>query len=230
MRHDTLLFDLDGTLADTDALHFEAFQLILAPLGIAMERGDYVARILGRTNEAIMRDLMPGAGAAERARVAEGKEACFRALATRIEPVPGLAALLAWGARNALRTAVVTNAPRANAEQMLAGLGLSARFDVVVIGDELACGKPDPLPYATALGLLGAEPGRAVAFEDSRSGIAAARAGAPGPRGGGRGRPSQRAAGRRSRVVRAVRLRAGVAARLRHARRGARSPAGPCPR
>ncbi|MFM8991789.1 MAG: HAD family hydrolase, partial [Alphaproteobacteria bacterium] len=81
-----------------------------------------------------------------------------------------LAAIEDWG------TAVVTNAPRANAEQMLAGLGLSARFDVVVIGDELARGKPDPLPYATALALLGAEPGRAVAFEDSRSGIAAARA------------------------------------------------------
>ena len=71
---------------------------------------------------------------------------------------------------------MVTNAPRANAEQMLAGLGLASRFDVVVIGDELARGKPDPLPYATALARLGADAARAVAFEDSRSGIAAAHA------------------------------------------------------
>lgn len=176
MRHDTLLFDLEGTLADTDALHFEAFVRTLAPMGIAMARADYVARILGRTNAAIMRDLFPGAGEAERARVAEEKEACFRALAARIEPVAGLGALLDWGARNGLRTAVVTNAPRANAEQMLAGLGLASRFDVVVIGDELARGKPDPLPYATALARLGADAARAVAFEDSRSGIAAANA------------------------------------------------------
>ena len=175
MRHDTLLFDLDGTLADTDALHFEAFARTLAPMGMAIGRADYVAHILGRTNESIMRDLFPGLDAAGRMRVAEEKEACFRSLAARIEPVRGLDGLLAWAAREAIRTAVVTNAPRANAEQMLAGLGLAGRFDALVIGDELARGKPDPLPYATALALLGSEAGRAVAFEDSRSGVAAAR-------------------------------------------------------
>ena len=176
MRHDTLLFDLDGTLADTDALHFEAFVRTLEPLGMKMAREDYVARILGRSNAEIMRDLLPAADEARRAQVAQEKEACFRALASRIEPVRGLDALLAWSERHALRTAVVTNAPRANAELMLAGLGLSGRFATIVIGDELARGKPDPLPYATALARLGADARRAVAFEDSRSGIAAARA------------------------------------------------------
>ena len=46
---------------------------------------------------------------------------------------------------------VVTNAPRPNAELMLAGLGLAGRFPVLVIGDELASGKPHPLPYLTGL-------------------------------------------------------------------------------
>jgi beta-phosphoglucomutase len=71
---------------------------------------------------------------------------------------------------------VVTNAPRANAELMLTGLGLATRFPVLVIGDELAHGKPHPLPYLTGLERLGAAPERALAFEDSLSGIRAAAA------------------------------------------------------
>jgi beta-phosphoglucomutase-like phosphatase (HAD superfamily) len=69
---------------------------------------------------------------------------------------------------------VVTNAPRANAAMMLKGLNLAERFDALVIGDELAHGKPHPLPYLTALEKLGGDATRAIAFEDSLSGIRAA--------------------------------------------------------
>jgi len=88
----------------------------------------------------------------------------------------GLTQLLDWAAAKNVKTAVVTNAPRANAEMMLAALRLETRFPVVVIGDELARGKPDPLPYTTALQRLDAHADRSLAFEDSRSGIAAASA------------------------------------------------------
>jgi len=53
-------------------------------------------------------------------------------------------------------------------------LGLAKRFDALVIGVELARGKPDPLPYATALSILGSTAAQALAFEDSRAGIASA--------------------------------------------------------
>ena len=80
------------------------------------------------------------------ARLAEEKERLFRSLAGRMTPLPGLTELLGWADALSLKTAVVTNAPRANAEMMLGALGLGARFPVLVIGDELARGKPDPLP------------------------------------------------------------------------------------
>ncbi len=51
---------------------------------------------------------------------------------------------------------VVTNAPRPNAELLLSGLGIARRFKAVVIGDELAHGKPHPLPYLEGLRLAGA--------------------------------------------------------------------------
>jgi beta-phosphoglucomutase-like phosphatase (HAD superfamily) len=72
--------------------------------------------------------------------------------------------------------AVVTNAPRDNALLLLSGLGWLDRFPVLVIGDELARGKPDPLPCLTALQWLGADAAQAVAFEDSLSGVRAAAA------------------------------------------------------
>jgi phosphoglycolate phosphatase len=68
----------------------------------------------------------------------------------------------------------VTNAPRLNAEMLLTGLGIGQRFKAVMIGDELAHGKPHPLPYLEGLRAANATPGSSLAFEDSRSGIASA--------------------------------------------------------
>ncbi|MCC7272083.1 MAG: HAD-IA family hydrolase [Alphaproteobacteria bacterium] len=173
---DTLLFDLDGTLTDTDALHIAAYRRILARDGRWLSAADYKARVMGATNAAIMGWMFPGLDEAEHAALADEKERLFRSMVGRLRPLPGLTALLEWAAGLALRTAVVTNAPRDNAELMLGGLGLATRFPVLVIGDELARGKPDPLPYATALERLGSTADRAFAFEDSCSGVRAAAA------------------------------------------------------
>ncbi|MFM7347398.1 MAG: HAD family hydrolase [Tagaea sp.] len=172
---DTLLFDLDGTLTDTDPLHFEAYARLLGPHGKAVDHATYKARIMGNTNEAIMTWLFPEADAAARKALADRKEALFREIAgTSMVRARGLTELLDWAAALKLKTAVVTNAPRANAELMLGALGLATRFDALVIGDELPRGKPDPLPYARALEILGAAPARAMAFEDSASGVRSA--------------------------------------------------------
>ena len=76
----------------------------------------------------------------------------------------------------AIPVVAVTNAPRANAEMILHGLGIAARFRAVIIGDELPHGKPHPLPYLEGMRAVGAAPDRSLAFEDSRAGITAANA------------------------------------------------------
>jgi phosphoglycolate phosphatase len=109
--------------------------------------------------------------------VLRGKEATFRELArTSIHAVPGLFELLDLADAAGLPMAAVTNAPRANADLILDGLGVRHRFKAVVIGEELAHGKPHPLPYLEGLRLLGARAEHSVAFEDSRTGIASATA------------------------------------------------------
>lgn len=169
-----LLFDLDGTLVDTDLLHHAAFCAVLAERGRDLSLGDYKTHVMGQPNVDIMRRYFPGEEA-DHARIAAGKEAMFlEALGDSVAPVAGIEAVLDWAEAEGAGLAVVTNAPRGNAEAMLAACGLAHRFGTLIIGDECARPKPDPLPYQMAMQALGATPSSSVAFEDSRSGLRAA--------------------------------------------------------
>lgn len=168
-----LLFDLDGTLVDSDHLHHAAFSTILAERGRGLTLDEYRAHIMGHPNAAILERYFPG----EAMSILDRKEAMFRdSLAASVEPVPGIHALLDWAERVGAGCAVVTNAPRDNAVAMLAAAALAHRLPTLVVGDECARPKPDPAPYRAGMAALGATPSRSVAFEDSRSGLRAARA------------------------------------------------------
>jgi HAD superfamily hydrolase (TIGR01509 family) len=169
-----LLFDLDGTLCDTDNLHFGAYCTLLKDFGRSITLDHYKAHIMGAPNDAIMREMFPDLDVARHRELADRKEAMFREAIAALEPTRGVTALLDWADARGVGVAVVTNAPRANAEMMLKGLALDRRIGTVVLGDELERAKPDPLPYATALERLDARPDRALAFEDSLPGIRSA--------------------------------------------------------
>ncbi|CCE09027.1 putative Haloacid dehalogenase-like hydrolase; Phosphoglycolate phosphatase [Bradyrhizobium sp. STM 3843] len=170
-----LLFDIDGTLADTDALHVEAFNEVFGPYGHVFDRPRAAKELLGRSNQSIGVQFLPDEPPERRAEVLAQKEAAFRARAAgQVQPLPGLMALLDYADAEAIPVVAVTNAPRANAELILQGLGITDRFKTVIIGDELPHGKPHPLPYLEGLRAAGAGAERAIAFEDSRAGITSA--------------------------------------------------------
>lgn len=171
-----LLFDLDGTLLDTDPLHHAAFASVLAERGRDLDIEEYKARIIGRPNAQIMVEYFPGEDD-RHVEIADLKESRFRdLLGAEAHPVSGIHDLLDWAERESVGTAVVTNAPRLNAEVMLTASGLAERLTERFIGEELPRPKPDPLPYQMAMEALGATPSTSVAFEDSPSGLRAARA------------------------------------------------------
>ncbi len=172
-----LLFDIDGTLADTDPLHIRAFNQMLSTFGQGISADEYFSRVMGFSNAAIMRDFFPDKTVGEHKRLADEKEAAFRDLARyELHPVSGLMDLLDWADAQGIIMAAVTNAPAANADLILNGLGVRHRFRTIVIGDELPRGKPDPMPYLVAGERLGVEMAHCVAFEDSRSGVCSASA------------------------------------------------------
>ncbi len=172
----SLLFDLDGTMLDTDHLHHAAWNTVLGQHGLPpLGEDTYRREVMGLPNAQITPKLMPGAAAAAQDALSQAKEARFLDdLPARLSPLPGLERLLAMAEAAGIGIAIVTNAPRLNAIAMLRGLGWEARFGVLVIGEEMARPKPDPLPYLTAMERLGSAASRAVAFEDSASGLRAA--------------------------------------------------------
>jgi len=170
-----LLFDIDGTLVESDPLHLEAFNRAFAPYGHVFDRERFGRELQGLANEAIGGRFLPEETPERQWEIMMAKEALFRDLASEgVEPVHGLFALLDWADSIGLPVVAVTNAPRPNAEMLLDSIGARHRFRGLVIGDELAHGKPHPLPYLTGLDILGATAKHCVAFEDSRTGITSA--------------------------------------------------------
>jgi HAD superfamily hydrolase (TIGR01509 family) len=172
-----LLFDIDGTLVNTDALHLEAFNRVFGPRGHVFDHRRFTDELQGFSMASIRERFLSDEPVDRQLAIMEEKEAIFRELAKGgVPPSPGLIALLDRADQAGVPYAAVTNAPRLNAEMMLASLRVAHRFRALVIGDELPHGKPHPLPYQEGLRLLEADAAASVAFEDSRSGIQSATA------------------------------------------------------
>jgi HAD superfamily hydrolase (TIGR01509 family) len=166
-----LLFDLDGTIAETDSLHLPTWVDALQPYGVEVDEEFYGDRISGRNTEEIVRELLPDLTDEQGRSIGDAKEASFRERVSELEPMPGLVDFIERGRKRGMWIALVTNAPEENVETILLALKLRDFFDLVVLADEVEAVKPDPAPYRAALEKTGAPAGEALAFEDSVSGI-----------------------------------------------------------
>jgi len=166
-----LLFDLDGTLAETDSLHLPTWVDTLAPYGVQVDEELYRDRISGRNTAEIVRELLPDLADEEGRSIGDAKEASFRERASGLEPLPGLIDFIKRRKERGMRIALVTNAPEENVKAILLALELGDSFDTIVLADEVEAVKPDPAPYRAALKETAVPAEEALAFEDSVSGI-----------------------------------------------------------
>ena len=166
-----LLFDLDGTLAETDSLHLPTWVDALEPYGVEVDEAFYRDEISGRSTAEIVRELLPELTDEQGRSIGDAKEASFRERASELEPLPGLVDFVERGRKRGMRIALVTNAPEENVKMILLALKLRDFFDTVVLADEVEAVKPDPAPYRAALEKTGVPAEEALAFEDSISGI-----------------------------------------------------------
>ncbi|ELS02961.1 haloacid dehalogenase superfamily protein, subfamily IA, variant 3 with third motif having DD or ED [Xenococcus sp. PCC 7305] len=169
-----ILFDLDGTLANTDPIHFKLWHNILKDYDIELDQDFYQKNISGNTNAQVVAKILPTLSAQEGEQMGIDKEAMYRKQAKTLSPTPGLEKIIALTDQIPLRRAVVTNAPRENAEHMLEALQLTETFPIVVVSDDAPPGKPDPAPYKLGLEKVGVASSNAIAFEDSTTGICSA--------------------------------------------------------
>jgi len=178
-----ILFDIDGTLVNSDPIHFTVFQeLLLLEDGFndntPIDENFFRSHIAGRQNALIMQDFFPTWNTQRREAWSISKEAHFRLRASTTMTtlkMPGLDRLRTWIQQHqSLSRAAVTNAPRLNAEAILQGIGYDdGFFQTLVIGDECERAKPDPCPYLTACERLDVRAEDCIVFEDSPSGAMA---------------------------------------------------------
>src|SRR5258708_12388486 len=140
-----LLFDIDGTLADTDALHLEAFNQVFRPRGHSFDHARFTRELQGFSNASIGERFLADESPKRQSAIIGEKEEAFRKLVSgQIQPLPGLMKLLALADRASIPMVAVTNAPRPNAEMLLSGLGIMDRFKAVLIIHELPHRNPHP--------------------------------------------------------------------------------------
>ena len=172
---EAILFDLDGTLADTDSIHFAVWQDILVRYDLDIDRAFYRQRISGRTNSKIIKDIIPQLTLEDAWKLATEKEESFRRIANSLNPTPGLEDLIRLSDRTGIKRAIVTNAPENNVIYLLKALRLNDIFSTVILAKDAPPGKPDPAPYQLGLSRLEVNnPRNAIAFEDSITGIRSA--------------------------------------------------------
>ncbi len=173
---EAVLFDMDGLLVDSERLWFETEAEIVAWLGGTWgpeHQESLVGGSIDRT-VAYMLDLTgPVAPPEEIARrLLDGMADRLRA---NVPMMPGAKELLDEVREAGVPSALVSSTHRDLMEYALDGIGRD-RFTVTVAGDEVTRTKPDPEPYLKAARLLGADPRRCVALEDSPNGTASATA------------------------------------------------------
>ena len=171
-----VLWDMDGTLVDTEPVWVTA-EFELAARHGATWSAEHALDLVGRdlvTSGRYIRDHMGLDMSAEQV-VEALLEHVVQTVAAGVEWRPGARELLAEQRRAGVPAALVTMSYRRLAETVVAALP-EGTFDAVVVGDEVTHGKPHPEPYATAARLLGVDPRRCVAVEDSEPGAESAQA------------------------------------------------------
>ena len=169
-----LIFDCDGTLADTMPAHHRAWLATLEPLGLSFPEARFYA-LAGVPTPRIAELLIKEWGAAlDPIALAAAKEDAYRRAVVEVQPVAPVVAI-ARAARGQQPMAVASGSHRDLVEATLAAIGVRDWFPVVVASEDVVHPKPDPEVFLTAAARLGVAPADCTVYEDGDLGIEAAR-------------------------------------------------------
>lgn len=172
---EAIIFDMDGTLVDSEALHFEAWKQTLEVHGVKQfPFSDFISYV-GASNEKLAADYIESDGlGADIVQLVQEKQVIYLEMISDIKPLNGVVTMINRFVE-IYRLAVASSSDCVELEKILLTLGLSSCFEQVVGGDMVAHKKPSPEIYLKTADLLSLVSHQCVAVEDSESGLVAAK-------------------------------------------------------
>ncbi len=182
-----VIFDFDGVIADTEAVHYKVFQEVLADWGIQYSWKDYVEHYMGFDDRDAFRQAFSRAGktidSGMLGQLIRRKAEVFeeRAMRNGIMVLPGVVNLV-HTLEKVVPLGICSGALKSDIQPILESAGLASSFPVRVTAEDVQSGKPNPEGYRRAIRLLSEHAGRALApecgwaVEDTPDGIQSAQA------------------------------------------------------
>jgi beta-phosphoglucomutase len=176
MNDIAFIFDMDGVIVDSNPHHKIALKQFVEKYGYTLSEEALITKIYGRTNKEWISNLFGELPKERLAELGEEKEALYRKLFENdIRPVKGLIEFLKKLDANKISRAIGTSAPRSNVDFTLSKTGTLPFFTVILDESNVTHGKPDPEIYIKVAAALNRPPQQCIVFEDSLSGVEAAR-------------------------------------------------------
>lgn len=172
---ETVIFDMDGVLVDSEPLHLEATNMILSRFGLNFSEED-IKPYLGLDERSFWTEMKEKyeleADPAElgKERIAEA----VKMIREGLQPMPGVPEVVTGMLMRGLTLAVATSSAQVVADATLDEIGLLHSFKAVVTADDVAKAKPEPEIFLKAAEAVGSTPERCMVIEDSPNGIDAA--------------------------------------------------------
>ena len=174
---DTLVFDFDGIIIDTEVPTFTAWQEVFESYGQSVDKGLWSSIIGGGQKYFDTMAYLEGivGPLPDREDVRRRKDERVDKMIAESPVMPGVLDYIEDARRLGLKLAIASSSPRDWVEGLLAKRGLLEHFEAIVTRDDVTMVKPAPELYATAVERVGSGPGRAFAIEDSFNGVTSAK-------------------------------------------------------
>ena len=169
------IFDMDGVLVDSHPVHMRAWRRVFQSTGKSFEDHDMAFILEGQKKEDILRHFLGDLPEEQKKALSEQKEILFHEEAGRIDTIPGVRKFLDELTAESIAMGVASCGSRRRVHYLLDALRLRDYFQVVLTGDDVKLGKPDPTIFRAAAFQLMMRPQEVLVIEDSVSGVTAAK-------------------------------------------------------
>ncbi len=170
-----VIFDLDGTLIDSEENHYESDRVLLARRGVSFSREDKKAFVGKDINEMVRRIKANYGLASDVQSLMDEKNAIYRSLALKSSRLyPPMKRILDEFRKRKLPMSIATGSNASIAGEILESLGVRDFFSMIVSSSEVRKGKPEPDIFLETARRMGVAPSATIVFEDTRFGVEAA--------------------------------------------------------